>query len=378
MPSRNDTPESPFAALRDLKPALPYSNSAISYWHRTTRAFAHLRANETSPLPVSTKYTIIGSGLSGSLTAFELIKSGIPAEQILILEAREAVSGSSGRNAGHVRPDPCSEFSGYAIVHGSDKALEIVKHEMVVLDLVQEFVKTHNIDCEFRPKQTFDVCLTREIAESEMRNVEQYVSAGGSLDHIRYHEGNDAKERTGVHDALSAWEWPAATIHPVKLAQWLLSSSIDKGCKLFTHCPVIQITQNEDETWNMHTNRGMVSTNKVIHCTNAYAGSLLPQLSAMLLTPIKVQMHSLIPDQAFSGGNMLQASMALRYEEHRYYALTQMEKDGTIIFGVAKPSGFTFDDTSYTDELVIEGLEKFEESHDRPSHYSLSVLHTIG
>jgi glycine/D-amino acid oxidase-like deaminating enzyme len=174
-------------------------------------------------------------------------------------------------------------------------------------------------------------------------------------------EGDDAKTRTGVRDALTAWEWPAATIHPVKLAQWLLSSSIEKGCSLFTHCPVNQITRGESGTWSLHTSRGIVSADKVIHCTNAYAGSLLPQLSALLLTPIKVQMHSLIPNQAFSGGSVLKTSMALRYEEHRYYALTQMERDGTIIFGVAKPSGFTFDDSSYTDELIMEGLEKFGE-----------------
>lgn len=361
MPSLDGTPDPPFAALRDLQSALPYPNSSLSYWHRTTRSFPQLRANETSELPLTTRYAIIGSGLSGSLMAFELIQSGIRPDDILILEAREAVSGSSGRNAGHVRPDPCSGFSGYASIHGTDEALNIVNHENIVLNLVGEFVKTHNIDCDSQPKQTFDVCITPEIAQSEQSNVEQYVDASGSLDHIRFHGGVDAKKRTGVRDALTAWEWPAATIHPVKLTQWLLSYSIDRGCKLFTHCPVTQITRGENEAWDLHTSRGVVFAERVIHCTNAYAGSLLPQLSAMLLTPIKVQMHSLIPNQAFSGSNVLKTSMALRCEEHRYCALTQMERDGTIIFGVAKPSGFTFDDSSYTDDLVIEGLEKFGE-----------------
>jgi glycine/D-amino acid oxidase-like deaminating enzyme len=219
MPSRDGTPGSPLAELRELRPALPYSNYALSYWHRTTRAFPHLRANETGSLPLETRYAIIGSDLSGSLIAFEIIQSGIEPDDILILEAREAVSGSSGRNAGHVRPDPCSVFSGYASVHGPDEALNIVNHESTVLSLVGEFVKTHNIDCNFQPKQTFDVCLTRGIAQRELSNAERYVDAGGSLDHIRYHKGLDAQKRTGVRDALTAWERPAATIHPVKLAQ---------------------------------------------------------------------------------------------------------------------------------------------------------------
>lgn len=84
--------------------SLPVPNPTLSFWHRTTRAFPHLNANVHSDVPSSTKYLIIGSGLAGSLTAWELIESGIPGEDVLILEAREAVSGASGRNAGHVRP----------------------------------------------------------------------------------------------------------------------------------------------------------------------------------------------------------------------------------------------------------------------------------
>ncbi|KAM0706892.1 hypothetical protein Q7P35_006222 [Cladosporium inversicolor] len=368
MPSREIDPNSPFAVLQNLQPKLPYPNAALSYWHRTTRGSPYLRANETGPLPTTIPYAIIGSGLSGALTAFELIQSGIKPDEILILEAREAVSGSTGRNAGHVRPDACSGFGDYAAIHGPEHALNIVNNEKIVLDSVRQFVQKHNIDCDFQPKQSFDVCLTQDIAQDELSNVEQYTNAGGSLENIELHSGDAARTRNGVRDALTAWDWPAASVHPVKLTQWLLIDSIEKGCRLFIHCPVSEVSQGENGMWNVHTDRGVVAADKVIHCTNAYAGALLPQLTAMLLTPIKVQMHSLTPTKAFSGSNVLKTSMALRYEKHRYYALTQMAKDGMIIFGVAKPSGFTFDETSYTDELVMEGLEKFDSLFLKANH----------
>lgn len=60
--------------------------------------------NRLAPIPASTKYLIIGSGISGTLTAWKLVESGVKAEDVLIVEAREAVSGASGRNAGHIRP----------------------------------------------------------------------------------------------------------------------------------------------------------------------------------------------------------------------------------------------------------------------------------
>jgi hypothetical protein len=86
---------------------LPNTTPCLSYWQRTTRAFPHLFANQYNPVPPKAKYVIIGSGISGALTAFELLESGIKAEDVVILEAREAASGASSRNAGHVRPGMC-------------------------------------------------------------------------------------------------------------------------------------------------------------------------------------------------------------------------------------------------------------------------------
>lgn len=87
-----------------MKPSLPVPSSTLSIWHRTTRSFPLLHANRTADVPASTRYLIIGSGISGALTAWKLIESGMNPEDIVILEAREAVSGASGRNAGHIRP----------------------------------------------------------------------------------------------------------------------------------------------------------------------------------------------------------------------------------------------------------------------------------
>jgi glycine/D-amino acid oxidase-like deaminating enzyme len=76
----------------------------LSYWQRTTRAFPHLFANQNNTVPSKAQYVVIGSGISGGLTAFELLEAGVQGEDLVILEAREAASGASSRNAGHVRP----------------------------------------------------------------------------------------------------------------------------------------------------------------------------------------------------------------------------------------------------------------------------------
>lgn len=358
MSPQKTSPQSP--SVPQLQPSLPHPDSCLSYWHRTTRSFPHLNINKANPLPPSAQYVIIGSGISGALTAFKLLEAGIRPEEVLILEAREAVSGSSGRNAGHVRPEAFRGFSGYSAAHGAAQALKIVENENVVLELVRKFVHEHDVPCELSSEPTFDVCLTQEIAEDEARNVMEYVKAGGSMDQIKLYEGDKAVEKTGVRDAITAYEWPAASIHPAKLAQWLLTDVLKRGCKLWTHCPAITVTRGKGAEWDVHTPRGIISSQKVVHCTNVYAGALLPQLSASFLTPIRIQVHSFVPTPAFSGKNVLQHTMALRYGWERFYALIQMKIDGMIIFGVARPSGITFDESSFNPEIVDEANQQFE------------------
>jgi hypothetical protein len=92
-------------------PSATLPEPCLSYWQRTTRAFPHLNANRNTPVPTFKKYVIIGSGISGALSAFELTENGVRGEDVIILEAREAASGASSRNAGHVRPGKSLEVS---------------------------------------------------------------------------------------------------------------------------------------------------------------------------------------------------------------------------------------------------------------------------
>lgn len=83
---------------------LPVPDPCVSFWQQTTRSFPYLNLNKDEPVPSESKYVIIGSGISGALTTYELVQGGVPPEDIVIFEAREAASGASSRNAGHVRP----------------------------------------------------------------------------------------------------------------------------------------------------------------------------------------------------------------------------------------------------------------------------------
>lgn len=352
--------------------SLPTEDPCLSYWHRTTRAFAHLHENHDQDVPAATRYLIIGSGLSGSLTAWQLLDAGVPGEDIVVLEAREAVSGASGRNAGHVRPDAFRGFGAYARVHGPEQAKKIIENEKLVLERVDDFVKKHNVPCDFELSTTFDVCLTPEFAQYEAESLEAYRQAGGDVSHVSFYGSEEAKKRTKVASAVAAYEWPAGSSHPAKLAQWIISDTIKRGVRLWTHCPATDIEPHAGEhaptRWDVRTPRGTIAAENVVHCTNAYSSYLLPELSSFV-TPNRAQAHSFVPTFSLAGANAMTSTMSLRYSLHHFFSLIQRRGDGTVIFGVSRgnpqwtdetrQSIVSFDDTHYNKEVAATSEREY-------------------
>ncbi|KAH8651571.1 FAD dependent oxidoreductase [Tricladium varicosporioides] len=362
------------ASNEDLKgailPSAPIPRPCLSYWQRTTRGYRHLNSNQTTNVPKESKYVVIGSGISGALTAFELTENGIRGEDIVIIEAREAASGASSRNAGHVRPDAFRGFKHYSSLHGPEQAQKIIANERVVLDKVEEFVKKHNVPCDFNLTTTFDVCMTPEFVKYEAESFEGFKEAGGDVSHVKFYEKEEAQKKTRVKGALAAYEWPAGSSHPAKLAQWLLNAAIERGATLFTHCPVSKISEGTSKgMWDILTPRGIITTSTVFHCTNAYASLLLPQLSRYL-TPNRAQAHTLVAPPAFSGEGLLTNTFSLRYGLNHFYSLIQRKGDGTLVLGVSRtnPTLSTetlreivqFDDSKYNEEIVEDALKQWQ------------------
>ena len=166
----------------------------------------------------------------------------------------------------------------FSAIHGPEQARKVLDSERVVLERVREFVQKHNVNSDFNYTTTLDVCFNDDFAEYQTQALSAYKAAGGDASQVKFWQFKDEEEalaKTRVPGAVCAYEWPAGSNHPAKLVQWILSDAIRKGASLYTHCPAENIDKHTaavDGTglrWDVHTPRGVVAAENVIHCTNA-------------------------------------------------------------------------------------------------------------
>lgn len=279
-------------------------------------------------------------------------------------------------------------FTAYAKIHGAEQALKVIANERLVLQKVNEFVNKHKVSCDFHHTTTFDICMTPDFAEYEAASLNAYKNAGGDVSHVTYYTGPEAQAKTNVPGAVAAYEWPAGSSHPAKLAQFLLDGVIERGARLFTFCPAVDIVRSSDTgpgLWDVHTPRGTVIAQKLIHCTNAHAAFLLPLLDDYI-TPNRAQAHSLIPTAAFTGTNVLRSTFSLRYSLHHFYSLIQRQEDGSLILGVSRSNPtlsretiderLSTDDSKYNEEIMQDALRSIGEIF--PNYSAEDAMHGEG
>lgn len=91
--------------------SLPRDNPTVSYWQDPPDEIADLRS--TGQLPETADVVIVGSGISGAAITHNILLRA-PETKIVLLEARQACSGATGRN-GNRFPFPFPFFFSFLL-----------------------------------------------------------------------------------------------------------------------------------------------------------------------------------------------------------------------------------------------------------------------
>ncbi|KAL1868321.1 hypothetical protein Plec18167_008246 [Paecilomyces lecythidis] len=310
---------------------IPVPNSTLPFWRTTPDELDKHRS--TPELPEECDILIIGAGFSGASLAYHIYKDNPFPPSVLILEAREACSGATGRNGGHLKPDTFYSIPKHSERYGPEAAVQLARFEASHLAAIKNLVQKEQIDCDFVLTRTCDAIMDPDMAKEAEKWFHDLIQDGtADLDDVHFTSGKYAERISGVKGAAACFTYTAGHLWPYKLVIHLLKSALQRGANLQTMTPVFEVSDNPlpDGRWLVKTERGDVKAQKVIFATNAYTSRLAPQFRNKII-PVKGNCSRIVVPEGKSSP-YLPFTYCIRYT-HTLYDYLIPRPDGSIVAG---------------------------------------------
>ncbi|KAJ6014145.1 hypothetical protein N7540_008736 [Penicillium herquei] len=343
----------------------PVANATLPFWRTDPHPLDNHRSSET--LPEQADVVIIGAGYAGSSVAHHIlqqIKPGSKAPSITILEARQACSGATARNGGHMKPDIYNFIGTLAADYGVEAAAEVAAFEAKHVHTVKDFVEKEKIECDYKVTKAVDVQLD-EAHFNKLKDGCHRLVAGGSqpTTKVEIIESKDAEAFSGVKDAVGCFSFETGHIWAYKFVLHLLEKVVSKGVNLQTHTPVTKISESTSlsspHRWRVETSRGTVAAKVVVFATNAYTSALAPQYQGKIVPVRGTCSRIAVPPG--SSAPRLTNTYTIRLNSWDYDYLIP-RGDGSIVVGGAR-STFIHDEKNWynvsDDSRVLESAARY-------------------
>ncbi|GAB7359795.1 hypothetical protein MBLNU230_g6964t1 [Neophaeotheca triangularis] len=329
--------------------ALPSQKSTSSFWH--TEPSPLLTAHRsTRDLPSTADVVIVGSGITGASVAHHLFNSKVAADlNVVMLEAREACWGATGRNGGHCQP----------LLFEYPNDPEIGRFELDNFHTLKKLIDDHNVDCEWSTQPGVRAIYSKHHLNDAELAVECLEDTAPDLaKHVKIETSKEALRRLRIPTAtgavvtdLAARLWPYKLVAHI-LEQLISATNLSGTFNLQTLTPVTSTKQSTDgKSWSVSTPRGEITTSQVILATNAYTSHLLPSFSD-LIVPCRGQMSALAPPDKLAGENRLTTSFGFLGDGLDDYLIQRPNsRGGHLMFGGGRQHGPSI---GVTDDSVID------------------------
>ncbi|KAK9792851.1 putative FAD dependent oxidoreductase domain-containing protein [Seiridium cardinale] len=313
---------------------IPVPNSTKPFWRTELHELDDHRTS--SDLPSEADIVIVGAGFAGAALAYYIYEDNPTPPSVVILEAREACSGATGRNGGHLKPDVYFSLPKYIKKFGVKAAVDIANFEASQVYAVKELVEKEKIDCDFTLTRACDATVHEGLAkETEEAYMELVKSGVANLKDVHYTARKDAERVSGVKGALGCFTFTAGHVWPYKMVTHLLKLVVGKGANLQTHTPVTHLSEGPlpDGRWLVSTERGSIKAKQVLLATNGYTAKLAPQFQDHIVPVRGICSRIMVPKDRVAP--FLPQTYCIRYGPGLYDYLIP-RNDGSIVVGGAK------------------------------------------
>ncbi|KAG6335672.1 hypothetical protein ID866_3406 [Astraeus odoratus] len=347
-------------------PGLPVDNPSRSFWMHPPSPIA----THCSDVPEYADFVIIGSGITGTSVARRLLEgcqeAGIMDHvRLVMLEARDACSGATGRNGGHISPPLYQDWATLQKDHGDVIAQKIIKFRLAHLRQLRQVAEEEGIlgASQWREVDLVDVYYSKksfEEAKEKLRKYQQDLPFEAS--HHSVYEGQEAIETFHLADDVAGCiVGGAGAIHPYNLVTGILSNLLARyptNFFLCTNTPCVSISEPSSSVpfYTVVTPRGTIRTPHIVHATNGWCSHLLEPMRAKIL-PIRGNMSAQRPGQSLPPTTALRCYVFYRAGGGYDYLtqLTNGERELMLGAGFAQAAGFSevgnTDDRMYNKDI---------------------------
>jgi glycine/D-amino acid oxidase-like deaminating enzyme len=317
--------------------SLPHANPTISYWQDPPSCIADLRS--TPDLPGHADYVVVGSGISGACIAYDLLIHE-PDASVLMLEARQACSGATGRNGGHTKAASYRSFLDHEQELGLKEAIKIARLEYANIRETHAFARKHGIECASVECETIDVICSEAQWELGLKAIKRMRQVMGEHDpsaEYRTYSADEVAKHFLCQGAVGGIEYAAGSLSAYDFTIGILKLALNRELNLQTNTPATSTSHQVFDgrpLWTITTARGDVHTPNLILATNGYTAHLVPKLRG-LIVPLQGQIVAQRP-----GTGMPQSGLAhtysLIYETGYEYMISRppnSRREGDIVIG---------------------------------------------
>jgi glycine/D-amino acid oxidase-like deaminating enzyme len=192
---------------------------------------------------------VIGSGISGIQSAYELVKRG---RKVVMLEARDILSGETDRTSGHLASALDDGYTNIAKKHGDEGAAMAADSHTWAINRVGEISKELGIECEYRTLPGYQISqydrrTHAKEHEDDVKSLKEEVAKAKKLRmHAEYNEGYAVKGWDGAPDQRDAAVFQGqGTFHPTKYLVGVLKWLKDQpNFSCYTHSRVMDVSES--------------------------------------------------------------------------------------------------------------------------------------
>jgi gamma-glutamylputrescine oxidase len=224
---------------------------------------------------------VVGGGFTGVATALHLAERGY---EVALVEQNRIGWGASGRNGGQVIGGYGQELSNFAKIEksfGAGNAETVWKMGVECVDIISDWVKKYDIDCDL--KWGYVDLAMKESELEELQHSKAALEAQGYPHEQKVLDAAELKNYVGSDryiGGVTNMGW--GHCHVLNLVLGEARAAEKLGVRIFEDARVSKLHERDGQVV-VDMDHCRVTANKVVLAGNAYLGKLVPKLASRVL-----------------------------------------------------------------------------------------------